>query len=172
MTRSELQPSEFNSYYQRYIDKLKSNTSLREGFKIGQHNVVDFFQNIPQNKHDFRYDAGKWSIKEILQHLVDTERIFMHRCFRIARRDLTPIAGFDQNTYIDPSGASTKTLEALLEEFKINRAHSMSFLSSLSDEDLKFIGNANGSDMSARTAAFTILGHDIWHMDVITEKYL
>lgn len=172
MTSSQLHSREFNSYYQRYIDKFEPNTNLQSGFEIGQQNVVHFFQNIPTDKYDFRYQEGKWSIKEILQHLIDTERIFMYRCFRIARRDLTSLSGFDQNIYIDPSKASEKTLDSLLEEFIINRAHSISLLTSLSDEDLTFIGKANGDDMSARAAAFTILGHEIWHMDVIKEKYL
>jgi uncharacterized damage-inducible protein DinB len=172
MTKSELQSQEFDIYYKRYLDKLSNTTSLRNGFKEGKKTIVDFFKSIPNDKLTYRYQPEKWSIKEILQHLIDTERIFMYRCFRIARRDVTPLAGFDQNIYINPSGAHEKTLDELLNEFIINRNNSLALLNSLSDANLLFIGNSNGGEMSARAAAFTIIGHDIWHMDVIKEKYL
>ncbi|MDT7833240.1 DinB family protein [Flavobacteriaceae bacterium S356] len=172
MIKSELTSEEFDIYYKRYLDKLDTNTSLRNGFKEGQKNLVTFFKSIPKEKGTYRYQTDKWSIREILQHLIDTERIFMYRCFRIARKDTTPLAGFDQNIYITPSGANEKSLDDLLNEFIINRNNSIALLNSLTDTNLQFIGNSNGGEMSARAAAFTIIGHDIWHMDVIKERYL
>ncbi len=172
MTTLNLKDSEFDSYYGRYIDKLSKNIHLRDGFVIGQKNVVQFFESIPKDKLDYRYAPEKWSIKEILQHLIDTERIFMYRCFRIARNDKTSLTGFDQNIYIEPSNANNKAIKVLIDEFTSVRQSSISLLNSLTDENLYFIGNSNGGDMSARAAAFTIIGHDIWHMDVIKEKYL
>ena len=82
---------------------------------------------------------GKWCIKEILQHLIDTERIFMYRCFRIARNDKTALAGFDQNIYVDPSSAVNKSIEILLDEFRVVRESSISLLNSLSDENLNIL---------------------------------
>ncbi len=172
MIRTDISPSEYDVYYKRYLDKLSEDTELKIGFKSGKKEVIDFFRKIPEDKLDYRYQPEKWSIKEVLQHLIDTERIFIYRCFRIARRDETPLTGFDQNTYIEPSGASEKSIDQLLYEYEINRNNSINLLLSLSDEDLAFVGNSNGSPMSARVAAFTILGHDIWHMEVIKEKYL
>ncbi len=172
MTTLNLKETEFDSYYRRYIDKLSKNIDLRNGFVIGQKNVIQFFEAIPKEKLDYRYALEKWSIKEILQHLIDTERIFMYRCFRIARNDKTSLAGFDQNIYIVPSNADSKSIESLIEEFVSVRQSSISLLNSLSDENLKSIGFSNEAAMSARAAAFTIIGHDIWHMDVIKEKYL
>ena len=172
MTRLDLDTAEYDVYYERYIDKLGNDTELRKGFEIGKQVVLNFFKNIPEDKLNYRYESGKWNIKEILQHLIDTERIFMYRCFRIARRDSTPLAGFDQNVYIDPSDADQKTIGELLQEFEINRNNSISLLVSLSDKNLTFIGNSNGGNMSARAAAFTIIGHDIWHMEVIKQRYL
>lgn len=172
MTRLDLETAEYDVYYQRYIDKLGNNIELRKGFEVGKQVMLNFFRNIPEDKQNYRYEPDKWSIKEILQHLIDTERIFLYRCFRIARRDKTPLAGYDQNVYIDPSGADNKTMEELLQEFEINRNNSISLLLSLSDNNLTFIGNSNGGEMSARAAAFTIIGHDIWHMEVIKERYL
>ena len=172
MTKSEINTSEFEVYYVRYIDKLSNETELIEGFETGKNNVISFFKSISNEKLTYRYEPNKWSVKEVLQHLIDTERIFMYRCFRIARRDITALAGYDQNIYIDPSNAHDKSIESLLSEFLINRNHSISLLNSLTDEDLSFIGNSNGGVMSARAAAFTVIGHDIWHMEVIKDKYL
>jgi uncharacterized damage-inducible protein DinB len=172
MTKSDLNPSEFDNYYLRYISQLSNKTELRKGFKIGKDTLIDFFKSIPEEKLMHRYQPQKWSVKEILQHLIDTERIFMYRCFRIARRDETALAGYDQNIYITPSGADDKSIESLLNEFTVNRKHSISLLNSLTDADLSFIGNSNGGSMSARAAAFTVIGHDIWHMEVIQDKYL
>lgn len=172
MTKSDLNPSEFDTYYLKYIDKTSNKTKLRNSFEIGKNTMIDFFESIPKDKLTYRYQSNKWSIKEILQHVIDTERIFMYRCFRIARRDATALSGFDQDTYVSPSGANDKSIESLLNEFTLNRNNSMSLLDSLTDENLSFIGNSNGSDMSARAAAFIVLGHDIWHIEVIQNKYL
>lgn len=172
MTKTDLNTSEFDTYYSRYIAKISDKTTLRKGFETGKNTVINFFESIPDEKLEYRYQPDKWSIKEVFQHLIDTERIFMYRCFRIARQDTTALTGFDQNIYVAPSNAHHKSIENLLSEFTINRANSISLLNSLSDEDLSFIGNSNGGDMSARAAAFTILGHDIWHMEVIEDKYL
>ena len=172
MLITELQPTEFDVYYKRYIDKLPLNISLLKSFSEGKENTINFFSNIKKEKLEYRYQPEKWSVKEILQHQIDTERIFMNRCFRIARRDTTALSGFDQNIYIEPSGAHQKSIENLIIEFSINREHSINFLSSISNEDLCFIGNANGNAMSARAAAFVIPGHDIWHQEIIKERYL
>ncbi len=172
MNRLALNTTEFDNYYARYIDKLSEKTTLREGFKTGRENVIRFFRSIPENKLEYRYEEKKWTIKEILQHLIDTERIFMYRCFRIARNDTTALAGFDQNIYIEPSNANGKSIENLINEFEVNRNNSICLLDSLTDKDLCFMGDANGGNMSARAAAFTIIGHDIWHMEVIEQRYL
>ncbi|MFY7669643.1 DinB family protein [Tenacibaculum sp. MEBiC06402] len=172
MLITELQPNEFDIYYKRYIDKLPQDISLLQSFLEGKKNTIRFFSSIPESKLEYRYQNEKWSVKEIFQHLIDTERIFMNRCFRIARRDTTPLSGFDQNVYIKPSGADQKSIENLINEFTINREHSINFLNSISNEDLCFIGNANSNAMSARAAAFVIPGHDIWHQEIIKERYL
>lgn len=172
MIKSELQPSEFNEYYNRYIDKLPDETELINGFINGKNEVISFFDSISEEKLEYRYQPEKWTIKEVFQHLIDTERIFMYRCFRIARNDKTNIEGFEQDDYIIPSEANTKSREDLLEEFRINRENSIMILKSISEKNLNFIGVSNGGIMSARSAAFTILGHDIWHLEVIQNKYL
>ncbi|CAM1344660.1 DinB family protein [Tenacibaculum amylolyticum] len=172
MIKLDITPNEFDAYYARYIDKLSDNSTLLESFTEGLKNTIHFFNTIPEEKLHYRYQPEKWNSKEILQHLIDTERIFMYRCFRIARRDSTPLTGFDQNIYVAPSNATHKSLTALLSEFEFNRKNSIQLLNSFSKEDLEFIGNSNGGAMSARAAAFVIPGHDIWHQEIIQERYL
>ena len=172
MTRNELSVNEHDPYYGQYIAKLQPEISLIEGFEQGMETTLQFFNTVPEEKLQYRYESNKWTIKEVLQHLIDTERIFMYRCFRIARRDNTSLAGFDQNQYIEPSKANHKSRKELLEEYTIERKHSIMLLKSFSDDDLKHIGVANQGSMSARAAAFTVIGHELWHIGIIKERYL
>lgn len=172
MQISDLDKSEYHSYYGRYLSKLPANTQLRAGFRSGKEDVLQFFDAIPASKLSYRYAANKWSIKEVLQHLIDTERIFAYRTFRIARRDKTPLVSFDQEIYIAPSNADEKTIHTLLLEFKTTRDASIILLDSLEDTDLCEMGTSSDNPMSARAAAFTIIGHEIWHMEIVKQKYL
>lgn len=172
MKKSDLLSSEFDHYFQRYINKLPNDLKLIAGFTGGKKNVIDFYNKIPTDKLDYKYQPEKWSIKEVLQHQIDTERIFLYRCFRIARKDNTPLAGFDQDTYIMPSEANNKSIGQLLNEFKINRNNSIALLKSLTENNLKFIGVSSGKSLSSRAAAYIILGHDTWHQEIIVERYL
>jgi hypothetical protein len=172
MTKQDLVAKEFNPFYSTYINMLPNELDLIDGFEAGFKNVQDFFRSIPKEKLEYKYAADKWTIKEVFQHIIDTERIFMYRCLRVARRDKTPLAGFEQNDYIMPSKANSKTIESLLEEYRVTRQYSIILLKSFSDEDLKFIGIASGNVMFARSAAFSTIGHEIWHMNIIKERYL
>ena len=125
MTVSDLTNTEYDAYYSRYLEKLPGGLTLIEGFESGLNQVVEFFSSLPVEKHNHRYQSDKWSVKEMLQHLVDTERIFMYRCFRIARRDTTSLAGFDQAIYNTPSGADVKAFDQVLYEYQVGRAHSI-----------------------------------------------
>jgi hypothetical protein len=172
MIKKDLKSKEFNEYYQNYIDKVSDETALISGFEADQKMVIDFFSSLPKDTLNFRYQPNKWSVKEILQHLIDTERIFMHRFLRIARKDTTALSGFDQDVYIAPSEASTKTLKALLNEFTVTRLYSINLIDSISDENLMNIGTASNSPVSARACAFILLGHSIWHIEIIKERYV
>ena len=172
MTKSEIQQEEYNEYYTGYLNLIDDNTELIDGYYQGKKMMENFISSIPDKKYTYRYQPEKWSISEVIQHLIDTERVFMYRCFRIARNDKTELAGFDQDDYIVPSEANSKTKEQLLEEFTSNRNSSISLLKSLSEKNLGFVGNANGGPVSARAAAFIVLGHDMHHSNIIKERYL
>jgi uncharacterized damage-inducible protein DinB len=172
MKVTDLNNSEYNSYYETYVSKVSKDIRLLDGFIEAETYVVDFFKSIPESKLEYRYATGKWSIKEILQHIIDAERVFMYRCFRIARHDNTPLAGFEQDDFVTPSKADKKSLDDLLEEYKVGRQNFIVLLKNLSETDLKFMGHASGSPLSARAAAFIMLGHEIHHIEVIKARYL
>ncbi|WKD86302.1 hypothetical protein KCTC32516_01672 [Polaribacter huanghezhanensis] len=172
MIKSDIKQEEYNEYYANYIGLLDDNTELIDGYYKGKKMMEDFINAIPDEKLTYRYQPEKWSIIEVLQHLIDTERVFMYRCFRIARNDKTELAGYDQDEYVIPSEANSKTKEQILEEFSLNRNNFISLLKSLSEKNLSFVGNANGGIVSARAAAYIVLGHDIHHTNIIKERYL
>lgn len=172
MTKEDLKPTEYNEYYGRYIDKISNSTTLKAGFEDDKKMVIDFFSSVPKGKLEYRYQPEKWSVKEVLQHIIDTERIFMYRFFRIARKDTAPLTGFDQDIYIEPSGANEKSIEDLIHEFSITRLNSLNIINSISDENLLNMGIASDNPISARACAYILLGHSIWHIEVIKERYL
>ena len=154
MTKQELHQEEYNEYYARYIDKVSSTADLKTGFEKDKKMIIDFFSSLPKEKLTYRYQPEKWSVKEILQHIIDTERIFMYRLLRIARKDTTALAGFDQDIFIEPSQADTKTLEELLHEFTSTRLYSINLINSISNVNLKNMGKGQGTI----TIVFILIG--------------
>ena len=172
MIRSQLNPSNYNPYYQVYLDQLDANLDLLQGYQDGKTTMVEFMLNLPEDKRDYAYAEGKWTVKEVIQHTIDTERMFMYRCLRIARGDKTPMAGFNQDDYIAPSNANNKSMEDLIQEYKSTRDFAMNILHSFRAQDLLQVGVASGDTVSAGALAFIVLGHELWHKKVLEERYL
>lgn len=172
MNLSDVNPEEYSSNNGGYINRLPKDLELIKSFNDDYKAVLELFQSLPSDKWDYKYAPDKWSLKELFQHMIDTERIFIYRCFRISRHDKTPLTGFDQDDYMLPSEAHKKSVENLLEEFQAVRTNSLVLLKSLNDTNLKFIGIVNGNPLSARAAAFNIIGHNMWHIHIINERYL
>ena len=172
MIKSDITLKEYNSYFQIYLDKLSDDLHLSSGFQKGKEFVIDFFSSLTNDIYDYKYEEGKWTVKEVFQHLIDAERVFMYRCFRIARRDTTSLAGFDQDDFVMTCNANSKSIDDLLEEFISVRNSFITLLKTLSHDDLKFMGEASGFPISARAVAFINLGHYLWHIDVIKDRYL
>ncbi len=172
MKKQDLNTTEYNDYIGSYINKIEATTELLSGYEADKKMVIDFFTAVPKDKLEYRYAPEKWTIKEVFQHIIDTERIFMYRLFRIARNDKTALPGFDQDIYIEPSAANAKSLNELITEFTITRAYSINVLQSLSDKNLQNMGTVSDSPISARACAFLLLGHSIWHIEVLKERYL
>jgi uncharacterized damage-inducible protein DinB len=162
---------EFNPYYLPYI-QLAANQYIVLGLKKNVISVVDFYQNIPSEKLEHAYAEGKWTPKDILLHIIDTERVFVYRAMRIARQDKTEMVGFEQDDYVDAGKANNRTINSLIEEYKAVRNATIVLFDSFSDEELKSIGKANGSPVSVRAIGYIITGHENHHNNVIRERYL
>jgi hypothetical protein len=172
MTVQQLNSDQYHPYYQIYLDLLAPDTALLTSLIEQKDQIIAFFEAIPLELHNFSYEKGKWSIKEVFQHIIDTERIFMYRALRIARGDASPLMGFEQDDYIIPSGASLKTMQQLVSEYEATRVYSISLLESLDIDNLKIIGEASNSPLSAGAAGFITLAHERWHVKIIEERYL
>jgi uncharacterized damage-inducible protein DinB len=163
--------SEYFEYYDKYI-QLVPNGNLLEQYRSVFDETKRLILSLNEEKLNFRYAEGKWSIKEIMMHLADGERVFAYRALRFARKDPTPLAGFDENLYAPESKASSRKIEDIMREFTAIRAASIELFNSFDDEILKRKGIANGKEISVRALAYNILGHELHHVGVIKERYL
>lgn len=171
MTVKDLTHVEYNPYYQTYINKT-TDFPLKLGLPANFEKVLYFLNSIPLEKHEYRYAPEKWTIKEVVQHMMDTERIFAYRALRIARLDQTPLPGFDQDQYVEPSQANKRTFESLLSEYKAIRHATDTLFNSFDDEMLMRTGTASNSPISVRALGFIIMGHENHHCKVMKERYL
>lgn len=171
MTVKNLNTSEYGSYYQPYID-ICGKRELLDGLDYNLIETCEFLKSIPSNRHEYSYDKGKWTIKELVQHLIDTERIFTYRALRFARHDSTDLTGYDENKYVPQSIANKREFIDLIEEFNIVRKSTVSLFKSFNKDMLIRMGKANNNSMSVRAMAFIITGHCNHHCKVIKERYL
>jgi len=164
-------PQDAAAYYHRYINYVQGN-SLQQAMQNHLHEIKDFYNNLPQEKAAYAYAEGKWTVKELLQHVIDTERIFGYRALCISRKDTTPLPGFEENDYAATSNANSRTLQSLKEEFNAVRHSTDCMLASLNDDQLSSTGTASGNSITANAVAFIILGHLLHHKAILQERYL
>ena len=128
--------------------------------------------SIPEAKGEYRYDTGKWSVKEVICHMMDAERIFSYRALRFSRNDETPLAPFEENDYGPRANAHARTIKQLAEEMKRLRATTLDLFTSFTPEMLQLKGNANNKFVSVLNLGYIIAGHETHHRNVLTERYL
>lgn len=172
MKPTDLQSDEFAGHYATYINQVSSEYTLVEELEISVHRLIKFVQNIPLDKFDYRYAEGKWTIKDIIQHLIDAERIFAYRALRFARNDKTSLPGFEENDYVDEANAGTRSIQDLLSELAVVRQGTLSMFKSFSNEALMRKGIASNNPISVRALGFVIIGHQNHHQRVFQERYL
>ncbi len=165
------QSSEFPSYFARYISQVTTD-SVAETIQRYAAELNDFYTSLPEEKADYRYAEGKWTIKELLQHVIDAERIFAYRVLRISRKDNTPLASFDEDSYVQNAQADKRSFASLKEEFLAVRRSSDLLLASLSEEQLAAQGTASNLPVTANAIGFILYGHLLHHRAVLEERYL
>jgi hypothetical protein len=157
--------------YQGYLDLVKEN-DFHSAIGKNTRQFRKLLEAIPRKKHDYAYADGKWTLRELLQHIIDCERVFAYRALRLARMDATPLASFDEVAWGKHSGGANRRWKDLAEEFKLVRASTKFLFDSFSDEQLRFVGEANGRPLNAFTIGYLIPGHVTHHINVIRERYL
>ena len=165
------QTTEYPEFFETYI-KLVTQENLLEALKSDLNFNVDFFKNIPVEKQEYGYAEGKWTIKEVLQHMIDTERIFAYRALAFARQDKTSLPGFDENLYANNSYANNRGWNQLIEELVAVRHTSIQLFESFAPEALAYKGTASGKEISVSAIGFIICGHMIHHKNIVEERYL
>lgn len=172
MKPSQLNPSEYATYYASFISKLSEEYTLIEELEISLHRFIKFVQNIPMDKFDYRYAEEKWTIKDIIQHLIDCERVFSYRALRIARNDKTELPGFEEDDYAIQANANKRSIMELLTELSAVRHSTIYLFKTFTEKQLLQIGVASNNAISVRAIGFVIIGHQNHHQQVFEERYL
>jgi hypothetical protein len=164
-------PDEYDPYYSKYIS-LVSETDIRDAFSSQPAKLRTVLNGVSEDRGTFSYAEGKWTVKEVLSHLIDGERIFAYRMLRISRGDVTPIEGFEQDGYIENSNANNRTFADLLDEFEFSRNANTLMLKNLDETGLARMGTASGLPVSVRALANISIGHVRHHVAILNERYL
>jgi len=172
MTIKDVSNTEYAPHYANYISQVSGAYNLTEELEISIHRFIKFVQEIPLDKHEFRYAEGKWTIKQIILHLMDAERIFAYRALRFARNDKTALPGFEENDYAAIAPAEERSIMSLLTEFSAIRHANILMFKSFSEVELLRIGTASENEMSVRALGFVIIGHQNHHQRIFEERYL
>ena len=171
MNSTHLNDSEYALFYSNYIKSL-GEVDLLDVLNSSLEETLSTLKDLPAEKLLYRYDDGKWTIKELIQHIIDAERVLSYRALRFSRNDPTDLQGFDEDWYVGNSNGNERDFTDLLNEFINVRNSSISLFNSFSNEMMLMLGTANRSIMSVRALGFIIAGHQMHHLKIIKEKYI
>jgi hypothetical protein len=163
-------PNEYAPFYEGYVSLVKHHNA---GYALEEslHDMLHFLQTLPANKNNYRYAPDKWSINEVIQHVIDSEIIFLYRALRIARGDQTPLPGYDQDAYVLSSQADYQSIEQLSTLMKQTRQLTIALFSALPPQSLENTGTANNFSVSCRSLCYIISGHMIHHLNILKTRY-
>jgi len=168
MQRPEV--NEYHPGYQKYFDLVPGNDFLVL-LDLNTKETIDFFKNRPPEKHDYRYAEGKWTIKEVLMHIIDTERVFAYRALAAARGDETPVYRMDEELYARNVDVTDRTLADLISELAAVRTTTRFLFEHVTDEQSRRVCNIVTHPMSTRAIGYFMLGHAVHHTTVVKERY-
>jgi len=158
-------------FYKNYVKQIEE-SDLLQALRISGHRTLELVHSIKEEKKDFRYADGKWTIRELLCHMIDAERIFAYRALRFARNDKTPLAGWEENDYAPRANASNRSLKQIADEMRHVRISTLDLFEGFTEEMFWHKGVANNNEMSVLVLGFVIAGHETHHRKILTERYL
>ncbi|WP_411030853.1 DinB family protein [Spongiimicrobium sp. 3-5] len=171
MRKSELKDLGEKPFYNTYLNVL-GDVDLMETLKNGKDNFVKLIEETPDEKLKYAYNEGKWTLAEVISHIIDAERVFQFRAFRFSRNDTTPLPGFEQDGYVLESNANEKSKEELLKEYVQVRNCSITLFGEMDDAKLSREGVASNLKWSVAGLGFVICGHQEHHVQILKERYL
>jgi len=160
-----------SDYYKNYISKVLGN-DLNIELKLQKARYVQFLNDIPQEKAQFAYENDKWTVLQVLQHVIDTERIMSYRALRIARNDQTTLPGFEQDDYANEDGSADKSILSVVNELVAVRSATIEQFKNFNQTQLGRVGTASDQQVSVAGLGFIMVGHAIHHQTILQERYL
>jgi uncharacterized damage-inducible protein DinB len=158
-----------NTYFCNYIDLVDEN-DLIEAFKRREEKTLSLFLKF--SNENYAYAHGKWSVKQVLQHIIDAERVLSYRALRFSRKDTTDLSIYDEDAYVANFPENTRSLKDTLEEYLAVRASTIFLYRAMNDDMLDFVGTSGNEKSSARIMAWATIGHETHHCNVLLERYL
>lgn len=166
------QTADYGKFYQPYIDNTFGyEDDVKQLLQKSEQQISDFLESIPIEKYDYAYAEGKWTLKELLQHLIDTERIMSYRALSVARGEKQSLPGFDENNYAVNAPINHRNWNELVAELMHVRKSSMLLFQSLTEENLQKTGTVNNYPSTANVFGFIIVGHMLHHQKIVKERY-
>lgn len=165
------QSDEYAPFYAGYIERVPDDTDVFDMLSQQPGGLRHLLRNTPDSEASFRPAPGEWSIKEVLGHLLDTERIFSYRALRISRGDTTPMNGFEQDEYVRATDFNARLMKDLLDEFKMRRRANVLSFKPLPEEELARRGVANNAEITVRALLYAMAGHVAHHMESLRDVY-
>jgi len=172
ITPGRPEPNEYAPFFGGYIAKAQAVEDPVAALEAQLDEVLALLRPLDVEKQLHRYAPGKWSIKEVINHLTDAERIFSYRAMRVARKDQTPLPAFDENTYVSAAESEKVEWDSLLKEFELVRRSTIQMLRNLPEAAWIRIGLASGAPISVRAMVLIIYGHVAHHLGILRERYL
>lgn len=172
MNWPEVKEGDYIPYHKAYLDRLPSQCDVPLEFENNTTHIIEFLKSIPKEKLDYRYAVGKWTIKEILGHIIDTERIMSYRALCIARGETQQLPGFEEDEYAAASNANERSIDNLINEMDLLRKSTIAMMRSFTHEMIDSRGNANKHPVTVNAVCRVMAGHELHHLAIIKERYL
>lgn len=169
--KEELAKHNFAEYFNNYINLVEGSEDVITALEHTHKKTNEFLDLITEEQGNYVYAEGKWSVKELLVHLIDTERIFCNRALRIARNDKTDLPGYDHDKYVDNSEANERNLCDICKEYNVVRKGTVALFKSFTSTMLEREGTANNNKLTVLAIGFIISGHEIHHVNILEERY-
>jgi len=165
-------PDEYAPFYANYVSKAIAQGDILQTLTQLQETSYSFFKSIGEDKANYAYAEGKWTLKQLLSHMIDAERVFAYRVLCFSRGDENALPGFDENDYVERADLSSRTLQDLAKEFKELRGANLYLFHALNNEQLLYTGIASGTPVSVRALLYITAGHEFHHLTIIKERYI